>query len=135
VSGFEKELTIVRRDLTALGKQLYIYLRHFPKAERYTISNHILSNYYKTLEIVIEFELRYHKKTSGQNLHITVEMLKSQILLAHDLGLFNFHNKTTDNDVKEEGMSKKGIHRFSVLSRMVSLLSENIGALIIKVPA
>lgn len=121
----EFDIIIIHRDLQDLGKQLHIYLAHFPKHEKYSMVRKILDSYYEILDSVIEFELKYYKKTSGNQLHTTLERLKRQILLCHSLGLFNFHNKFIEDPLKNY---PKGNHRYEVLSLMVSELSEKIVA-------
>lgn len=130
MSYVEKEITLIKREFVDIGKQLHIYLRHFPRYEKHSMVQTLLSTYYDCITLIVEFDLKYYKKTSATSLHISIEVLKTQILIAYELGLFSFHNKLSESEITFVRKEEKGLHRFTVISRMLSKVSEKIDALI-----
>ena len=45
-------------------KLLNIYLNHFPKFEKYALSNRIRNTSYELYDLITEGEKRYYKKTT-----------------------------------------------------------------------
>lgn len=135
MSYVEKEITLIKREFVDIGKQLHTYLRHFPRYEKHAMVQTILHTYYECVKLIVEFDLKYYKKTTATSLHISVEVLKTQILLAYELGLFGFHNKISESEITFVKKEEKGLHRFSVISRMLSKVSEKLDALIPNIKA
>jgi len=71
-------------------KLLNIYLNHFPKYEKYALSNQIRKTAYELYDLITEGQKRYYKKTTLTLLDITHEKLRMQIYLANELGYFGF---------------------------------------------
>lgn len=119
-------LTEIRRDMINLGKQLNIYLAHFPKYAKYDIVKTIWETYYTIFEIIVEFEKRHHKKTSFTTLDVKHGILQTKIHIANELGLFNYNNYK--GGLTEKGI-ESGIHRYMVISSMIDKVGIKIGAL------
>jgi len=64
----------------------YPVLAQFPKSEKYAIVADIKRCMDLFLEFLIEAQKRYHKKTTLQNLDITLAKLRAYTRLAHNLG-------------------------------------------------
>lgn len=104
-----------------LAKLLNAYLKHFPKDEKYALTNRIKNNLYDVYEFMVESNKRYQKKTSLTNLDIANEKLKMQVKLAYELGYFNYVNK---NNFKEENLEEK---RFMRVMELTSEIGRMIG--------
>ena len=101
-------------------KLLNIYLNHFPKFEKYALSNRIRNTSYELYDLITEGEKRYYKKTTLTNLDITHQRLRMQIYLANELGYFSF--KDGKKDLKMES-----VHRFLAISRLIDEIGKIIG--------
>ncbi len=108
-----------------MAKLLNIYLNHFPKHERYALSNRIRNTAYELYDLISECQKRYYKKTSLTELDIVHERLRMQIYLAYELGYFNY------KDGKHEG-NLEG-NRVCALGGLVDELGKMIGGWIKKV--
>lgn len=91
------EAKLIRR-IGELAKQLNIYLNHFPRHEKYALSNRIRNTLYEVYDLVVEGEKRYHKKTVLTNLDIAHERLRMQLWLANELGYFCYERGATGRD-------------------------------------
>ena len=74
------------------AKLLNIYLNHFPKHEKYALSNRIRNTAYDVYDFISEGQKRYHKKTTLTQLDIAHEKLRMQLYLAYELGYFKYKN-------------------------------------------
>ena len=110
-------------------KLLNIYLNHFPKHEKYALSNRIRNTAYEVYDYITEGQKRYYKKTTLTNLDITHEKLRMQLFLAYELGYFHF------KDGKQSKRSPKELegHRFLVISNLNDELGKMIGGWIKKI--
>jgi hypothetical protein len=68
----------------------YIALRQFPRAERHVLSQEIRETMWGLLRLIIVCNRRYHKKTTMQDLDAQLDLLRSQVRLAKDLGYLPF---------------------------------------------
>jgi len=121
--------TILNRKFLEFAKLLNIYLNHFPKHERYALSNRIRVTSYEIYDLIIESQKRYYKKTTLTNLDITHEKLRMQLYLAYELGYFKFKDGKQIDKLPE----KLEEHRFVAISKLVDELGKMIGAWIKKV--
>ena len=64
----------------------YDVLRHFPKSEKFSIAADIKRCMDIMLELIIEAQKKYHKKTTLQNLDIANAKLRAYTRLANRLG-------------------------------------------------
>jgi hypothetical protein len=108
-------------------KQLNLYLNHFPKFEKYALSQEIRKNAYEVYDYMVEGQKRYHKKTSLTSLDISFEQLKSKIFLAYELGYFIFKDGKNDSnsDVDAE-------RRYAVLTLKLEKIGKMVGGWIKK---
>ena len=102
-------------------KLLNTYLSHFPRHEKYALSNNIRNTAYEVFDLITECQKRYFKKTTITELDVTHEKLRMQIYLANELGYFSF--KDGKNDVKIDGA-----HRYLAISRLIDEIGKIIGA-------
>jgi four helix bundle protein len=106
------------------ARQMNLYLNHFPKHERYGLSQQIRNSAYEVYGYIVESQKRYMKKTSMSNLDIAHEQLRMFIRLAFELGYFKFKDGSVSADKDHE---KTATHRYLVISRMVDEMGRMIG--------
>lgn len=106
------------------ARQMNLYLNHFPKHERYGLSQQIRNSAYEVYGFIVESQKRYMKKTSLTNLDIAHEKLRMFLRLAFELGYFKFKDGSLSTDKDHE---KTATHRYLVISRMVDELGRMIG--------
>jgi four helix bundle protein len=104
------------------AKQMNLYLAHFPKHEKYGLSQQIRNSAYGVYGFMVEAQKRYHKKTALSSLDICHEQLRMFLRLAFELGYFKFKDGAMDG-----GTDKTATHRYLVISRMVDELGRMIG--------
>jgi ssDNA-specific exonuclease RecJ len=121
--GTHSEATMDTRFVD-FARQMNLYLNHFPKHERYGLSQQIRNAAYEMYGFVIESQKRYQKKTSLTNLDITHEQLRMFLRLAFELGYFKFKDGSLSADKDHD---KTATHRYLVISRMVDELGRMIG--------
>ena len=116
---------ILNRKFMEMMKLLNIYLNHFPRHEKYALSNNIRNTAYSLYDLITECQKRYYKKTSLTELDVTHQKLRMQIYLANELGYFTFRdgkpNKSTD-----------AAKRFLAISNLIDEIGRIIGAWINK---
>jgi four helix bundle protein len=114
--------SVLDNRLLRLIKQLNKYLNHFPRHERYGLSQQIRSAAYDVYGLVVETQKRHHKKTSLSNLDIRHEQLRMFVRLAHELGYFEFKDGVTI------GASPAAVaeRRYHALAKMI----DEVGCLI-----
>ena len=116
---------ILNRKYMEMIKLLNIYLNHFPKFEKYALSNNIRNTAYNVYDLITEAQKRYIKKTTLTNLDITHQKLRMQIYLANELGYFAFKDGKKDNKVSPQ-------KRFLAISSLIDEIGRIIGAWINK---
>ena len=80
----------LHRKLVLFGTQLELYLAHFPSHHKYVMAQQLRQAYVDVYNLVTEAQKRFHKRTTLTQLDIRHEQLRMLLLLAHELGLFNF---------------------------------------------
>jgi len=75
---------------TDFAKQMNIYLNHFPKHEKYGLSQEIRRKAYEVYGYIVEAQKRYYKKTTLVGLDVAHEQLRMLLRLAFELGYFAF---------------------------------------------
>jgi hypothetical protein len=68
----------------------YIALRQFPKSEKFALAADIKTTMWRLLRLMIICNKRYFKKTTLQDLDIELDILRTQVRLARDLGFLPF---------------------------------------------
>lgn len=84
-----EELKIKKKceEMIAYG---YKAVAQFPRAERHVLSQEIRSTMWALLRLIVICNRRYHKKTTMQDLDAELDLLRSQLRLATDLGYLPF---------------------------------------------
>jgi len=116
---------ILNRKYMEMIKLLNIYLNHFPRFEKYALSNNIRNTAYELYDLISECQKRYYKKTSLVNLDVVHQKLRMQIYLANELGYFAFKDGKKDIKVSPQ-------KRFIAISRIIDEIGKIIGAWINK---
>lgn len=116
---------ILNRKFMEMIKLLNIYLSHFPKHEKYALSNNIRNTAYSVYDLITECQKRYFKKTSLVNLDIEHEKLRMQVYLANELEYFHFKDGRKDEKIN-------GAKRFLSISNVIDEIGRIIGAWINK---
>ncbi|MDT0499713.1 MULTISPECIES: diversity-generating retroelement protein Avd [unclassified Halomonas] len=68
----------------------YAALRQFPKSEKHTLAAEIRQCMYRLLRLVIVTNRRYHKKTTSQEIDAELDLLRSLVRVAMDLGFLPY---------------------------------------------
>jgi len=121
----KSEVSLNRKFLEMI-KLLNVYLNHFPKYEKYALSNTIRNTAYEIYDLITESQKRYHKKTSLTLLDVTHEKLRMQINLAYELEYFAF------KDCRINVKNAKPEHRYLAISKLIDEIGKMIGAWINK---
>lgn len=100
---------------------LNVHLNHFPKHEKYGLSQSIRQAAYDVYALLVECQKRYHNKTTLSKLDVRHEQLRMLINLAFELGHYDFHNhkRTRSNDEAQR--------RYTAISILVNELGAMIG--------
>lgn len=112
---------ILNRKYMEMIKLLTVYLNHFPRAEKYALSNTIRNTAYSVYDLITECQKRYYKKTSLTDLDVAHQKLRMQIYLANELDYFAFKDGKKDKAVSAP-------KRFLTLSSLIDELGKIIGA-------
>lgn len=115
----------LNRKFVEMVKLLNIYLNHFPKHEKYALSNNIRNTAYEVYNLIVECQKKYYKKTTLTALDIEHEKLRMQLFLVNELNYFAFKDGSRDKDVRPE-------HRYLAISKLVNEIGKMIGAWINK---
>ncbi len=116
---------ILNRKFMEMMKLLNIYLNHFPRFEKYALSNNIRNTAYSIYDLITECQKRYYKKTSLTELDVTHQKLRMQIYLANELDYFTFKDGKKDARVD-------AAKRFLAISNVIDEIGKIIGAWINK---
>jgi len=117
----------LNRKFIETAKLMNIYLNHFPRFEKYALSQQIRQCMYEVYALIVEAQKRYHKKTTLTNLDIRHEQLRMLVNLSHALGYFEFK----DGMKAEETPLKLAAHRHLAISRLIDELGRMIGGWIV----
>jgi len=116
---------ILNRKYMEMIKLLNIYLNHFPKFEKFALSNNIRNTAYEVYDLITECQKRYYKKTTLTELDVTHQKLRMQVYLANELGYFSFKDGRENERVDAH-------RRFLALSNLIDEIGKIIGAWINK---
>jgi len=104
-----------------LAKLANIHLNHFPKHEKYGLSQTIRKAMYDLFELIVECQKRYHKKTTLTQLDIRHEQLRMLFRLAHEMGYFSYHRGVISRSEIESA------RRYMAVSVLVNEVGAMIG--------
>lgn len=116
--ALDRSVTVLIRKQVEMIALLDLYLAHFPKHEKYALSQYMRVSAMDVYKFTVEGYKRYHKKTTLQNLDIAHETLRMQIYLAEKRGYFAWQDgRKTEHDTH---------NRYKKLS----MLCDEVGAMI-----
>lgn len=107
--------------MTDLIKLANVNLNHFPRHEKYGLSQQIRNTMYDVYNLITEGEKRHHKKTSLTELDVKHQQLRMMIKLAYELGYFKYHNGKTDRSQTETD------RRYLALNSLVNEVGAMVG--------
>jgi len=116
----------LNRKFVEMMKLLNTYLNHFPRYEKFALSNNIRNTAYGVYDLITECQKKYYKKTSLTSLDIEHEKLRMQVFLANELGYFAFKDGTKNLEKVDPS------HRFLAISLLIDEIGKIIGAWINK---
>ncbi len=116
---------ILNRKYMEMIKLLNIYLNHFPRFEKFALSNNIRNTAYGVYDLITECQKKYYKKSSLTELDITHQKLRMQIYLANELGYFSFRDGRSDKEID-------AAKRFLAILNLIDEIGKIIGAWINK---
>lgn len=119
----------LNRKFMEFAALMNIYLNHFPKHEKYALSNRIRNTAYEMYDLISESQKRYYKKATLTLLDITHEKLRMQIYLANEMGYFRYR----DGRRSDKQADENELHRYTAISSMIDELGKMIGAWIKKI--
>jgi hypothetical protein len=102
-----------------------IHLNHFPRHEKFALSQQIRTAAYDVYGMLIECQKKYHNKTSLQKLDVRHEQLRMMLNLAFEMGLFAHQNGQGKDPMK-------GQHRYITISSRCDEIGRMIGGWIQK---
>ncbi|MFT7880821.1 MAG: four helix bundle protein [Sulfurimonas sp.] len=112
---------VILNKMTDLIKLANVNLNHFPRHEKYGLSQEIRRVMYDVYNLIVEGEKRYHKKTSLTELDTKHQQLRMMLKLAYELGYFKYHNEKAKRDENEES------RRYMALNLLVNEVGAMIG--------
>ena len=98
-----------------------IHLNHFPRHEKYALSQEIRQAAYDVYGLLVECQKKYQNKTSLTRLDIRHEQLRMLINLAFELGYYLYH------DNKHDRSQSEAERRYTALSILINELGAMIG--------
>lgn len=117
----DREAAIIRKFIE-FYKLANIYLKHFPKDEKYALCTRVRNYAGEVYGYIIEGQKRYHKKTTLTSLDIAHEKLRMELFLAYETGYFRFTDGKT-GDTPEQAEAR----RWMAISKLVDELGRMIG--------
>lgn len=104
-----------------LIKLLNVHLNHFPRHEKYALSQEIRQSAYDVYALLVECRKRHHNKTSLTRLDVRHEQLRMFVHLAFELGYYHYH------DNKRGRSDKEAQRRYTAASVIINELGAMIG--------
>lgn len=81
---------LIRQKCEAMIAYGHVAIRQFPKMERHVLGAEIRGAMWKVLRLVVVCNKRYHKKTTLQELDAEIDLLRSQVRVAKNMGYLDF---------------------------------------------
>jgi four helix bundle protein len=81
---------LIRQKTEAMIAYAYVALRQFPKWERHVLAAELRQTLWSLLRLIVVCNKRYYKKTTLQDLDAEIDLLRSQVRLAKELGYLDF---------------------------------------------
>jgi len=118
---------VLNQKFVETAKLMNVYLNHFPRYEKFALSNDIRQCMYEVYRLIVECQKRYHKRTSLTQLDIKHEQWRMMVNLANSLGYFCFK----DGSKSDKLPKSLAEHRYMAISRMIDELGRLIGGWIV----
>ena len=112
---------VLVNKMTDLIKLANVNLNHFPRHEKYGLSQQIRNTMYEVYNLIVEGEKRYHKKTSLTELDVKHQQLRMMLKLAYELDYFKYHNGKTDRSQTETD------RRYLALNSLINEVGAMVG--------
>ena len=93
---------LIRQKCEAMIEYGYVALRQFPKAERHVLAAEMRGCMWALLRLIVTCHKRYHKKTTLQELDTELDLLRSQVRMARNLGYLDFKKYETWAKLNDE---------------------------------
>lgn len=100
---------------------LHVHLNHFPRHEKFGLSQQIRTAAYEVYGMIIEGQKRYHNKTVLQRLDVRHEQLRAFVNLAFDLGYYAYEHHARERTPGE------ALRRYTADSVLINELGAMIG--------
>lgn len=100
---------------------LNVNLNHFPRHEKYGLSQQLRNCAYGVLAGLVECQKKYHNKTSLTKLDVQHEQLRAFLNLAFEMGYFEFEHH------KRARSATEALRRYTSLSIIVNELGAMLG--------
>ena len=81
---------LIRQKAEVMILWAYTALRQFPKWERHVLAAEMRRTLWNLLRLIVVCNKKYFKKTTLQELDAEIDLLRSQVRLAKDLGYLDF---------------------------------------------
>lgn len=98
-----------------------IHVNHFPKHEKFALSQQIRQAAYDVYGLLIECGKRHHNKTALSRLDVRHEQLRMFVNLSFEMGYYLYKDAKTDRSQSEAE------RRFTALSILINELGAMIG--------
>ncbi len=108
------------RKVTDMIVAMDVYLKHFPRHEKYCLAARIRNTAYELFDLIVEAEKRYYKKTTLTSMDITHERLRMQWWMANELGYLAFGNSGHPGGRQAE-------KRYLTINRRIDEIGKMIG--------
>jgi four helix bundle protein len=102
-------------------KLLHVQINHFPRHEKYGLSQQIRNAAYDVYAMIVEGQKRYHNKTTLQRLDVRHEQLRAFVNLAFDLDYYSYEHQSRGRSPGE------ALRRYTAVSLLVNELGAMIG--------
>lgn len=93
---------LIRQKCEAMIEYGYVALRQFPKAERHVLAAEMRGSMWALLRLIVVCHKRYHKKATLQELDTELDLLRSQVRMARNLGYLDFKKYETWAKLSDE---------------------------------
>lgn len=81
---------LIRQKCEAMIEYGHVAIRQFPKMERHVLGAEIRGTMWGVLRLIVVCNKRYHKKTTLQELDAEIDLLRSQVRMAKNMGHLDF---------------------------------------------
>lgn len=81
---------LIRQKCEAMIEYGHVAIRQFPKMERHVLGAEIRGTMWGVLRLIVVCNKRYHKKTTLQELDAEIDLLRSQVRMAKNMGYLDF---------------------------------------------